>query len=186
VIYVTHDLDDALYLGDRVAVIIEGRLRQHGLADEVFTAPQDSQIAAFVGVETVISAEVVNCQDGEITVRSGDVQIEALGELAQGQKVIVCLRPEDVTLWVNHDLPMTSARNLIEGTVNRIQSQGPLMKIIVDCPHNGENLKFGSSEIGPVQIVSLITRNSFRELEISIGKKVAVTFKATAVHLVTK
>lgn len=45
-IYVTHDLAEALSLGDRVGVLIDGRLRQLGEPAAVFENPADEQIAA--------------------------------------------------------------------------------------------------------------------------------------------
>ena len=46
---VTHDHDEARSLADRVAVIIDGRLRQVGLVDDVFEQPVDDTVARFVG-----------------------------------------------------------------------------------------------------------------------------------------
>ena len=58
-VFVTHDRDEALRLGDRVAVLMGGRLRQVGPAAEVFAAPVDEEVAAFVGVETIVPAGAV-------------------------------------------------------------------------------------------------------------------------------
>jgi len=49
VVYVTHDQAEALSLGERVAVLDEGILRQVGEPDEVYERPSDSFVAGFVG-----------------------------------------------------------------------------------------------------------------------------------------
>jgi multiple sugar transport system ATP-binding protein len=49
-VYVTHDQVEALTLGDRIAVLHEGRLRQIGTADEVYGRPRDRWVAAFLGL----------------------------------------------------------------------------------------------------------------------------------------
>ena len=49
VVYVTHDQAEALSLGERVAVLEGGRLRQVGEPDEVYERPADSFVARFVG-----------------------------------------------------------------------------------------------------------------------------------------
>src|SRR5439155_1173814 len=50
-VLVTHDRDEALTLGDRVAVLLDGRVRQLDRPDVVFATPADPEVADFVGVE---------------------------------------------------------------------------------------------------------------------------------------
>jgi tungstate transport system ATP-binding protein len=47
-IIVTHNLEDASQLGDRVAVLVGGRLRQVGLANRIKAKPADEEVAAFL------------------------------------------------------------------------------------------------------------------------------------------
>ena len=63
-VFVTHDRSEALRLGDRVAVLMDGRIRQIGLPSEVFAAPADEQVAAFVGIETIAVGRVRSITDG--------------------------------------------------------------------------------------------------------------------------
>src|SRR4029078_10072532 len=58
-VIVTHDRVDALAIADRMAGLADGRIRQIGTVDEVFTRPADISVAASVGVETVVPGEVV-------------------------------------------------------------------------------------------------------------------------------
>lgn len=48
-VVVTHDQAEALTLGDRVAVLDAGRVRQHAAPDEVYERPADTVVARFVG-----------------------------------------------------------------------------------------------------------------------------------------
>jgi ABC-type sugar transport system ATPase subunit len=48
-VHVTHDQVEALMLGDRIAVLDAGRVRQVGTPDEVYGAPADTFVATFVG-----------------------------------------------------------------------------------------------------------------------------------------
>jgi tungstate transport system ATP-binding protein len=48
-IFITHDLGEARRLADRVAIILDGRLRQAGMVAEVFANPADESVARFVG-----------------------------------------------------------------------------------------------------------------------------------------
>jgi glycine betaine/proline transport system ATP-binding protein len=47
IIFITHDLNEALTLGDRVAVMKDGRFAQVGTPPEIVTAPADDYVAAF-------------------------------------------------------------------------------------------------------------------------------------------
>jgi multiple sugar transport system ATP-binding protein len=48
-IYVTHDQVEAMGLGDRIAVLDEGRIRQIGTPREVYNKPADTFVATFIG-----------------------------------------------------------------------------------------------------------------------------------------
>lgn len=48
VVFVTHDLNEALKLGDRIAILKEGRVQHVASAQEIVTNPADPYIAAFV------------------------------------------------------------------------------------------------------------------------------------------
>ena len=48
-VHVTHDQVEALTLGDRIAVLDAGRVRQVGTPDEVYSRPQDRFVAGFLG-----------------------------------------------------------------------------------------------------------------------------------------
>ncbi len=170
-IFVTHDLDEALFLGSRIAVLVNGELRQTGTPEQVFNAPIDSQVASFVGVETIIAGRVIENNEGLMTVETNGVHLQASGEVAIGRNVLLCLRPEDITLFSQADIGKSSARNHVSGQVTRISPQGSLLKMSID---------------GPVPLVALITRSSLKDLDLEVGTTVFAAFKASAVHVIEK
>jgi molybdopterin-binding protein len=170
-IFITHDLDEALLLGDRVAVLLDGVLRQVGRPQDVFTAPSDAGVAAFVGVETVIAGEVILSQNGLLSVKADGLQLEAVGDTPVGTQVLFCLRPEDITLSISNGPTVSSARNHISGHITRMTPSGPLVRVVVDCG---------------LPVVALITRGSATEMKLQVGVRVTASFKATAVHLIPR
>ena len=48
IIFITHDLNEAMYLGDRIAVMRDGRIVQIGTAEDILTNPTDDYVASFV------------------------------------------------------------------------------------------------------------------------------------------
>jgi tungstate transport system ATP-binding protein len=170
-LFITHDLDEALYLADQVAVLLQGRLRQAGSIQQVFNAPADADVAAFVGVETVIAGRVVTYSEGRVIVQVNGLRLEAVGELAVGREVMFCLRPEDVTLWLEDNSPSSSARNRLSGRIVRMTPQGPLARVVLDCGF---------------PLVALITRASAQEMGLGEGQLATAAFKASAVHLIPR
>lgn len=55
-ILVTHDQDEALSMADRIAVLREGRVVQHGTARELYDTPADPQLACFLGEANLLDA----------------------------------------------------------------------------------------------------------------------------------
>lgn len=49
VVFVTHDIDEAMRLGDRIAILRDGQLHQVGTPDELIQSPRDEFVAKFIG-----------------------------------------------------------------------------------------------------------------------------------------
>jgi thiamine transport system ATP-binding protein len=89
-VYVTHDQSEAFALGDRVAVVREGRIVQVGTADELWARPVDVDVARFLGLSNVGDGEVVRPE--AVTVRPAQGGGNGLVEDAARSGPIVRLR----------------------------------------------------------------------------------------------
>jgi molybdate transport system ATP-binding protein len=169
-VVVTHDRVDALTLGDRMAVLSGGFIRQVGPVHEVFSRPIDLAVAASVGVETVVPGEIVDSSDGLVTVRVGASQIQVAQPSVAARSVFACIRAEDVTLETS---PRTevSARNQLTGRVTSIQPEGGVVRVTIDCGF---------------LLSALITRPACAELSLAENSAVTAVVKATAVHLIPR
>ncbi len=108
ILHVTHDLEEAFTLGDRVAVMMESTLVQCGSPKEVFHRPRNRKIAEFVGVKNIFSGEVVDVDSGqkETLVSIDGVVIRApLYSYRKGDRVLLCIRPEEIML-IKPDRPL--------------------------------------------------------------------------------
>ena len=115
-VFVTHDRGEAMRLGSSVAVMMDGRVRQVGTPAEIFAAPVDEDVAAFVGVECVWPGVVQGVQDGIASVHVAGHTVEAAAaDAANDARVLVCLRPEEVVLSARDAAAPSSARNRIPG-----------------------------------------------------------------------
>jgi molybdate transport system ATP-binding protein len=169
---VTHDRAEALAMGDLVAVVIGGRVRQVGPISEVFSRPADAGIAASLGIEAVLPARVAGSTDGVIAVSIGGMILHAAERdaMAPGVAVYACVRAEDVTLETGAPV-QASTRNHLAARIVSISSEGPIERVSLDCGF---------------PLDALITRRSRDEMNLAPGTHVTAAIKATSVHLVPR
>jgi len=168
-VLVTHDRAEAQALGDRVGVMLGGRLLQVDEAEQVFRAPASDEVARFVGVETLLDCRVRAVGDGVVVLEAGRQTIEVAQPAEAGEWVRLCVRPEDVTLSPRAPAgTRSSARNHLDGAIVRLARSGPHVRVTIDCGF---------------PLVALVTQRSVREMALEPGSQVTAHFKATAPHL---
>jgi tungstate transport system ATP-binding protein len=169
VVMSTHDQAEALRLADTMAVIHQGMIAQAGPPEQIINFPTDAFVASFVGMGTVLRGRVVDIGPDMLRVAVGDTVIECVGDIDAGRQVVLCIRPENVTLAVPGAQDADSARNHFSGTITRIIPMGHFLKVQLDCGF------FLSTHI---------THHSRAALGLAEGAPVIASFKATAVHLI--
>jgi molybdate transport system ATP-binding protein len=168
-ILVTHDRTEAIALGDWIAVIVDGAIRQTGSIQDVFRRPADPQVAESLGVENILDAKIVGRDAGLLLVEVASTQLQCVDGGESGP-VAACIRAEDVA--VTRDLHQaSSARNRIVGTVRSVGLEGPLARVEIDCGF---------------PLVAMITAQSAAELALQAGDAVCAIVKATSVHLLVQ
>jgi ABC-type sugar transport system ATPase subunit len=168
-VLVTHDRAEAMTLGDRVGVLMGGRLVQLDDAAQVFRAPASEDVARFVGVETILDGRVVEWTRDLALVDVGGQMVEVAQRAEPGERVRLCVRPEDVTIFPGVPKPGgTREFNRLGGTVQRLVPSGPHVRVVIDCGF---------------PLVALVTQRSLEELGFVAGSPVTAHFKATAPHL---
>jgi tungstate transport system ATP-binding protein len=70
-VLVTHHVHEALRLGDRLAVLLEGRIRQCDVPERVMASPVDAEVAALVRTEARVRGHIVASEDGLVVVDTG-------------------------------------------------------------------------------------------------------------------
>ncbi len=94
VVMVTHDIDEAVRLGDRIAVMRQGGyLEQHGTPTEVLGQPVNDFVADFVGADRLIKLMAVTHVDGDVLAppAPGDEQLPVVREGATLRDAAVAL-----------------------------------------------------------------------------------------------
>ncbi len=102
-IYVTHDQVEAMTMGDRIAVMNQGRIMQVGTPEEIYNKPANLFVAGFVGTPQMNFFEAtVSMEDENIVLETQDFTIPLGKEFREilddyiGKSVIVGIRPEHI------------------------------------------------------------------------------------------
>jgi len=104
-LYVTHDQTEAMTLGDRIALLRDGRIVQTGTPRDLYERPRDPFAAAFIGPYPMNLLKAVVEQEGEAClVRIGPQRLRLPPELAararrfDGRTILFGIRPEHLRI----------------------------------------------------------------------------------------
>jgi len=168
-LYVTHDLAEALRLGDHLVLLDGGKVSQSGPPAEVIARPTSIASARAVGTENLYRGTVTRHHPdagySEVDLGGTTVRTVLLGE-TPGSRVALGLRAEDILLSLE-PLHCTSARNVLDGRIESISDDGPMVEVRVATP---------------VAMRVLVTPEALRELALERGKAIHLLIKASAFH----
>lgn len=166
-IHVTHDHVEAAYLGDRIAVMIDGKILGIGKLEELLRNPADERVAEVLCCENLLRGYAI--KKGELTsVRIGEIELKSAYP-AEGE-VLVLIRPEEVYIHQSAEVGKISARNLLIAVVEAVEFTPPVYTL--------------SLNVRGVLLKSIVTKQALEDLGIDRGKEFAVSMKASAVRLI--
>lgn len=101
-IHVTHNLEEAFTLGQRAAVMIDGRIEQKGRKEDIFYRPRTREVASFLGIGNIRSGRVVRNgkKSDSLQLRCPvcDLETSVANGLAEGETVSFCIRAERISV----------------------------------------------------------------------------------------
>jgi putative spermidine/putrescine transport system ATP-binding protein len=145
-VYVTHDQGEAMALGDRVAVMSQGRVEQIGTPQDIYYRPASSFVADFVGTMNRLSGA---CVEGRLRVPGGALRLPAGRAISDH----AMFRPQDARIVEPHAAALT-------GRIVSAFFLGSMTRVVVDLG--------GEQSI----VVDTTDRRSFRKGE-AVGVDVA-------------
>ncbi len=163
-IHVTHDFEEAVALGHRVAVLNDGSIAQVGTPEEFLRQPSSEFVARFALSRNIFTGRAEDGENGCALIDIGGVRLRAITE-SRGE-VRLSLRPEDIL--ISQEPLQSTARNCFQGMVTDIADRGSVVYVTVTLPPD---------------FVCLITRQALDELELRKGVRAWITFKASAIHV---
>jgi ABC-type Fe3+/spermidine/putrescine transport system ATPase subunit len=133
-IFITHDQEEALELGDRVAVLNQGHIEQIGSPYEIYNHPATEYVAAFLGAANILEGVV-----RRDWVEVGTAHIETTLDPArfkQGDRVKIVFRPEDVVLS-RRDLLLPGQSRVAPAVIEEVIFVGAYERIRLRLERNG-------------------------------------------------
>jgi sulfate/thiosulfate transport system ATP-binding protein len=184
-VFITHDQEEAMELGDHIAILNKGRLEQIGTPQEIYNDPQTEFVASFLGSANVLKGE---WQDGLICLDSGyfvvppheafDIHIE------DGERVKIIFRPEDVLLSTIIGVA-ESPYHLGEGEVTEVKFTGATEAVTIRLvnthlrPARPQLVTSISETKGKELIIkALRTKWDARRIRLSPGDRVSISLKS--------
>ena len=163
-IHVTHDFEEAIALGDRIAVLGEGSIFQIGSSEQIFRHPNSEFVARFVKTRNIFEGEVQDSPGGQGFFCVDGIKLAVT--TAQRGRRHASIRPEDI--MISREPLHSNGFNSLEGTISRITSRGSVAYLTVNVPP---------------EFTCLVIPRSLEEMELRENERVFITFKSSAVNI---
>lgn len=138
-VYVTHDQNEAVLLGDRVSVLNNGKVEQIESPSELFHHPKTEFVARFVGIKNILKVSPIGINRHEATVRINNnglehpvrIRVKKYPVFEKGKTIDLCIHPEKIMLK-RADEAVDNNLNRISGKIVKRMNNGNGFKAIVD------------------------------------------------------
>ncbi len=154
-IYVTHDLQEAEEMADRIGVIHTGHIEQVGRPEEVFFYPKNEEVSDFIGAPNILDCNYCHSQgNGIVEVGCGGLTIIVphVGDSVQR----IALFPRDI--YISDSRPPGPGVNLFKGVITSINPTSGAVRLGVRA---GEN-----------NLTAEIPHYIFEDMDLAVGKEV--------------
>jgi len=131
-IYVTHDQEEAMAIGDRMAVMNNGLVEQIGFSDQIYHQPENIFVANFIGKMNFFPAEIIEIQGNNYQIKLDynkkiiDLYLQKeqikTDDLKKNNKIILGARPENMTILQKDE------ESTFKGRVQVIQNLGKIVR----------------------------------------------------------
>ncbi len=170
ILCVSHDVEEAYLLADRITVFIDGKVEQVGTKEEIFLKPSSNKVAQFLGLRNLYPVSTVAKDPDQrrwlLGVNGLLFSLPMPPDHREGEKLNLFIRPEEVMI-LREGKPVKESlkRNIFEGE-------------IVDFMDRGRyHLVHFQSQEGNLLFEIHIPNYAFRNLDLWKGKKVRVALR---------
>lgn len=145
-LFITHSLDEAFLLADRILILYRGEIQQFGTPEEIFYNPKNLHVAELVGlsnifddawVEGKVEGQVEGHNEGPkstvLKSRGMRIKVNSLN-LKEGDKVSWGIRPENITLLLPDSGSEDQDENTYSAYINSIVNKDHRRELYLSLP----------------------------------------------------
>jgi ABC-type Fe3+/spermidine/putrescine transport system ATPase subunit len=166
-LYITHNLNEAYIMADKIAVIGNGYIEQVGTREEIFDKPKSTTVAKFLG-NNVFEGKALKEQNNLLQIEINGIHLLSTSNTnLAGKNVTITIKPEDITLSTKKP-PNTKLHNIMSGELTEIIQTLTTTQITID--------------IG-FPIKAKIPFSETKKLGITVGDKVYVYFNPSTLNV---
>lgn len=159
-VHVTHDLNEAEKISDRIALIAEGRIEQVSSPSTLFFDPANTSIADFIGTPNILECQQTrNLTSGLVEIVSDDLKVVFPCSCHSIRKLAV--PPDAIDLFASQ--PSQPLLNHFKGTVEKISQHHSKVKLLVS--------------IGRNRLYADLPTSTFEKMSLGVGTIVHGTIK---------
>ena len=155
IVHVTHDFEEAMTLGTRIAVIGDGQVRQVGPPEQIFRHPKSVFVARFALMRNIFSGEISGHADGKAIFSLPGMNLSVITNL--NGPGYAAIRSEDILIVDSNR--SQNRTNLFSGKITQIIDKGATVNITVGLPPD---------------ITVMILRNQLNELGLQVGDSITL------------
>jgi ABC-type Fe3+/spermidine/putrescine transport system ATPase subunit len=118
--HITHNLEEAYSLGERLSVLINGELLQSGAESDIFESPLTEGIARYLGYRNIFSGVPKRHPEGA-EIDMGYFSVFVPGEMPATTEIKLCIRPQDIKI-IREGFPIGDSlkRNVFSGEITSL------------------------------------------------------------------
>jgi tungstate transport system ATP-binding protein len=168
-IFVTHNRMEALRLAMRLGVMKAGEILQIDSPEAVMSHPVNEFVASLIGMENILRGKVKQCDNGAFTASVAGQEIKAIGNVATGDQLSLCIRPENVTLSAHEPTNRVGVTNVLSGVIEKVTPLGFYRKVHINCEF---------------PLIAYAPNHSSASFSLAEGVKVSASFHAMDIHVI--
>ena len=163
-LHITHDFEEAMTLGDRIAVVGDGHIAQIGIPDQIFRHPNSEFVAQFTKTRNVFDGEVSDGSEGQGVFSIDGTKI-AVATTLRG-RLHASIRPEDIL--ISKEPLHSNTFNSFQGTITRKIDRGTIVYLTVNVPPD---------------FICLLLHRSVEEMGLEEKQQVFLAFKTSDLNI---
>ena len=154
-VHVTHNQEEAMSVADRIAIIADGEMVEHGSPKQIYNNPKKKFTAEFIGEKNILDGVVLDFNKSKIKVDIGKDEIEVANNnytISKNKKISLSIKSESIQIKKVTAGKSEKAKNGIFGKVTEITFLGQFVRYLVLLSNNQEIQVRSHNEIKDISL----------------------------------